>query len=64
MDWNLRGTGKTARISSGKTIGNQINGKEESIQRLQASSARFYQRPDIAAFSFDNLRFLGRLAVH
>lgn len=39
-----------------KTIGSQINGKEESIQRLQASSARFYQRPDIRGISFDSSR--------
>lgn len=39
-----------------KTIGSNISGDKEAIRRLQTSSARFYQRPDIRGIAFDTSR--------
>lgn len=39
-----------------KTVGSSINGEREAITRLQASSARYYQRPDAENIFFDSTR--------
>jgi len=36
-----------------KLIGSNINGDKEAIQRLQMSSARYYQRPDNSGVEYD-----------
>lgn len=39
-----------------KTIGSNINGDKESVTRLQTSSARYFQRPDINKINFDTTK--------
>lgn len=39
-----------------KIIGSTINGNTEAIARLQRSSARYYQRPDVSHINFDPSR--------
>lgn len=39
-----------------KTIGSNISGDTDAISRLQTSSARYFQRPDLSGISFDTTR--------
>jgi hypothetical protein len=39
-----------------KLVGSTIHGSTESIEILQNSSARYYQRPDVDHFNFDSTR--------
>ena len=39
-----------------KAIGSSINGDQDAIDKLQTSSARYYQRPDASGISYDTTR--------
>ena len=39
-----------------KAIGSSINGDQAAIDKLQSSSARYYQRPDAGGISYDTTR--------
>ena len=66
-DWNLRFKGGAYEIEGGLGF-SYLQGHEGAIERVQTSSARYFQRPDVSYVSLDTTRtslagWVGRLGV-